>query len=64
MVTPTVHKQDVGRVLIVRNGMESSVGSVGWPPGICTGVPGACLIVSCLLPEAAVALPQHVKAVG
>ena len=29
MVTPTVHKQDVGRVLIVRNGMESSVGSVG-----------------------------------
>ena len=28
-MTPTVHEQDVGRVLMVRNGGESSVGSVG-----------------------------------
>ena len=28
-MTPTVHEQDVGRVLMARNGGESSVGSVG-----------------------------------
>lgn len=29
MVTPTVHEQDVGRVLILCNGVESSVGVCG-----------------------------------